>query len=198
MKNQNTPTLLTNRLLLRQFTTDDMEALFTLLKDEEVNTYLPWFPLKSLEETKEYYIKNYEKEYLRPHGYRYAICLRTDNIPIGYVHVSMDDSYDLGYGLRKEFWHKGIVTEACITVLEQLKKDKIPYVTATHDVKNERSGKVMKQLGMSYQYSYEEHWQPKNIRVTFRMYQVNLDGQNDRVYRKYWNQSDHHLIEKDV
>ena len=40
----------------------------------------------------------------------------------------------------------------------------------------------MKQLGMRYQYSYEELWQPKNIPVTFRLYQLNLDGQEDRVY----------------
>ena len=56
----------------------------------------------------------------------------------------------------------------------------------------------MKKAGMKYEYSYEEQWQPKNIRVTFRMYQLNLDGQKDRVYRKYWEISDVHYIEKDV
>ena len=45
--------------------------------------------------------------------------------------------------------------------LEQLKKDGIPYITATHDINNPRSGRVMKRLGMKYQYSYEEQWQPK-------------------------------------
>lgn len=29
---------------------------------------------------------------------------------------------------------------------------------------------------MSYQYSYEELWQPKNFPVTFRMYQLNLSA----------------------
>lgn len=28
-----------------------MEALFLILKGEEVNQFLPWYPLKSLEET---------------------------------------------------------------------------------------------------------------------------------------------------
>ena len=36
---------------------------------------------------------------------------------------------------------------------------------------------------MKYQYSYEEQWQPKNFLVTFRMYQLNLDGNTDRVYK---------------
>ena len=34
----------------------------------------------------------------------------------------------------------------------------------------------MQNLGMKYQYTYEELWQPKNMPVVFRMYQLNLDG----------------------
>lgn len=97
-----------------------MDALFSIYKDEEVNTYLPWFPLKSLEETRTFFKENYARSYQQAKGYRYAVCLKTDNVPIGYVHVCMDDSYDFGYGLRKEFWHKGIVSEAAKAVLEQL------------------------------------------------------------------------------
>ena len=47
----------------------------------------------------------------------------------------------------------------------------------------------MKRLGMLYQYSYKEQWQPKDILTTFRMYQMNLDGQNERVYKGYLEQS---------
>ena len=54
----------------------------------------------------------------------------------------------------------------------------------------------MKKLGMKYQYSYEEQWQPKNILVTFRMYQLNLDGNEERVYKKYWNMYKKHFIEE--
>lgn len=192
INNQNTPILETKRLILRKFTENDIEALFNIYKDEEVNVYLPWFPLKSLKEAEIFFHDKYDK------GYRYAICLKTDNVPIGYVNVSMDDNHDLGYGLRKEFWHKGIVTEASKAVLEQVKKDGFLYVTATHDVKNPRSGGVMKQLGMTYKYSYEEQWQPKDILVTFRMYQLNFDGEDDRVYKKYWDDSKVHFVEKDV
>lgn len=61
-----------------------------------------------------------------------------------------------------------------------------------------RSGRVMQKLGMRYQYSYEERWQPKNRLVTFRLYQLNLDGQEDRVYRKYWEQSAVHYVETEL
>ncbi len=39
----------------------------------------------------------------------------------------------------------------------------------------------MRNLGMVYQYSYEEQWQPKDIPVVFRMYQLNLNGSKVRV-----------------
>ena len=46
----NTPTLETKRLILRKFTENDIEALFLILKDKEVNTFLPWYPMKNLEQ----------------------------------------------------------------------------------------------------------------------------------------------------
>ena len=63
-------------------------------------------------------------------------------------------------------------------VIQQAKKDNLCYLTATHDIKNNHSGNVMKKVGMHYCYSYKEQWMPKNRPVIFRMYQINLDGKN--------------------
>ena len=161
----NTPTLRTDRLILRKFIRDDLEALFEIFSDEEVNVFLPWFPLETMEDASIFYNRCFESKYHQECSYDYAICLKENNYPIGYVNVDAHDSYDLGYGLCKEFWHKGIVTEACKAVIEQLRKDSIPYITATHDVNNTRRGEVMRRLGMQYQYSYEEQWQPKDVLV---------------------------------
>ena len=43
----NTPRLETERLVLRRFTPADVEPLFSLMRDREVNTFLPWFPLET-------------------------------------------------------------------------------------------------------------------------------------------------------
>lgn len=191
----NTPTLETQRLLLRKFTAADLDALYEIFRDEEVNTFLPWLPLKSLDDARDFYEARYVRAYRLPCAYRYAICLKAENIPIGYIHVASDDSHDLGYGLRREFWHRGIATEAGRAVIEQVRRDGIPYLTATHDVRNPRSGRVMQRLGMRYQYSYEEQWQPKNRLVLFRMYQLDLDGTEGRVFRRYWERSAVHFVE---
>lgn len=195
MKPTNTPKIETERLILRKFTEKDLEAFFLIYSDKEVNTYLPWFPAENQEEAKAMLEDRYLRKYRNPSGYNYAVCLKEDNIPIGYVNVSMEDSHDFGYGLRREFWQRGIVTEAGLAVIAQLKKDGIPYITATHDVNNPRSGNVMKRLGMTYRYSYEEQWQPKNFPVTFRMYQLNLNVEKEYIYRKYWDISDVRFVE---
>ena len=194
----NTPTLITKRLILRKFTEKDIEALFLILQDKEVNRFLPWFPVESLAEARQFYEKRYASKYANQQAYAYAVCLREDNYPVGYIGIDMKEPYDLGYGLCKEFWHKGIATEAGRAVIEQVKKDGLPYITATHDRNNPRSGGVMRNIGMKYQYSYGEQWQPKNIPVIFRLYQLNLDDNKDRVCQKYWYSSSVHFIEKDL
>lgn len=190
----NTPTLTTERLTLRRFTEGDMAALFRILRDGTVNEFLPWYPVKDMAETKQFYEERYAAKYARPRAYAYAICLKGGG-PIGYINVDTEEPYDLGYGLLQGFWHRGIVTEAARAVIEQVKKDGLPYITATHDRNNPRSGGVMRNVGMEYCYSYEEQWQPKDIPVVFRMYQLNFDG-SGFVYKKYWEESKDRFVEK--
>lgn len=182
-------TITTQRLILRNFQETDIDAIYDIFSNQEVNQFLPWFPLQTKADAHQFYQDNYA---LQKSGYQYAICLKTNNSPIGYVHVSGDDSHDFGYGLKKEYWHQGIVTEACEAVIEQLKKDGFAYITATHDIHNLYSGKVMEKLKMTYQYSYQEQWLPKNILVTFRMYQLNFQD-NIPIYQKYWNMYPHFI-----
>ncbi len=188
MCERNTPTLETQRLILRRFTQNDLPALQKIYSDPEVMAFVPMFPLQTREETRAFFERYYADTYRQPWGYKYAICLKSDDLPIGYVKVEGSDSYDLGYGLNKEFWHRGIVSEASAALVQRAKADGLPYITATHDRNNPRSGNVMKRIGMTYRYSYKELWQPKNILVTFRMYQMNFTLSQDWVYRKYWDQ----------
>lgn len=157
----NFPPLITERLSLRHFKETDAEALFSILKDEETTAFLPLFPLTSPDEAKEHLKKRYLDAYEKGDVYRFAVCLKEDDIPIGEIHASQDESRDLGFVLKKEFWRRGIMTEAVNAVIERLMRDKVPYITATHDIHNPRSGAVMKKAGMRYCYSYEEDWRRK-------------------------------------
>ena len=194
---ENTPRLETERLILRKLeeTPDDLNAMFAILSDREANIFLPWYPAENLDDVRRHVRERYFDQYAAPAGYRYVICLKSDNIPVGYVGMSNDDSRDLGYGLRSGFQHRGIATEAARAVAERIRAAGYSYITATHDVNNPRSGEVMKKLGMKYCYSYVEHWMPKNITTTFRLYQLNFDGCPDRVYKAYRESYPEHVIE---
>lgn len=187
--------LRTERLILRPFGEEDLESVYKIFGDLEVNRFLPWFPVRTMDEARAFYEKRLRYEGNEKREWYYAVCLKGEHSPIGYVNLTMDDSYDLGYGFCREFWHRGFAVEAGKAVIGQMRDMGIPYVTATHDVRNPGSGKVMERLGMGYCYSYEEQWQPKDMPVTFRMYQLNLDGNEDRVYRKYWEKSAVHYVE---
>ena len=66
------------------------------VEDEEVNKFLPWYPIKDIEETKHFYEERYISKYLQPQAYAYAICLKEDNYPIGYINVDMEEHHDFG------------------------------------------------------------------------------------------------------
>ncbi len=192
---ENTPRLETRRLILRRFAPGDEMALLKIYGDETANRFLPWFPLRTLEEAEALLWERYLSAYGQGEGYRYAVCRREDGVPMGYVHVSAGESRDLGYGFRSDCWGHGFATEAASAVVERLRLDGVPFVTATHDVNNPRSGHVMRRLGMRYQYSYGEQWQPKDLWVIFRLYQLNLDGRQ-RVYRGYWDSASVRYVEQ--
>lgn len=181
---ENTPRIETDALILRRFNEKDLGALLKIFGDRETNTYLPWFPAKDIKGAKEFYNVRYAAKYLEKQAYAYAVCLKKDDIPIGYVNLETQGAFDLGYGLLPQYHGRGIVTEACRAVLIRAQSNGFDFVTATHDVNNPKSGAVMQRLGMKYCYSYREQWQPKNISVVFRMYQLNFN-KDCPVYEEY-------------
>ncbi|MGN1182697.1 MAG: GNAT family N-acetyltransferase, partial [Faecalibacillus sp.] len=193
---KNSPQIETKRFILRKFCDQDIDDLHDILKDEIVNTYLPWFISKDKEDTKKFLFERIYTEYQKEVSYFYAIEFKKTHRVIGYIDVTDIDIEekcgDLGYGIHRDYWKQGIASETAQALIHQLKSDGFHFVYATCDQKNIASGKVMQKCGMTYQYSYEENWQPKNKTVIFRLYQLNLDEQKERVFMKYWNMYSHH------
>lgn len=175
---ESTPPLETERLMLRKFTFDDIDDMYAIYSDERVNKFLPWFPFASKAETEKYLRENIMPQYENQFSCRYCVELKETGKVIGYVSLGCIDlknrSGDLGYGLMKEYWNKGIITEASKEILKWLKDCGFRCITATHDVNNPASGEVMKKLGMKYRCSYDEMWQPKNFKVTFNLYRIDF------------------------
>lgn len=165
---------------MRKFELRDADELFRILSDEEVNRFLPWFPHKTREETLRFLQDSVFADYDKAIAYRYAVVLRSESRVIGYLSfLGIDEKErggDIGYGLLREYWGKGIMTEAVKALLFRLKADGFRYATATHDVQNPASGRVMQKCGMRYVRTYPEFWQPKGIWVNFNLYRIDLNG----------------------
>ena len=98
---ENTPCIETERLRLRRFTEEDLGAAFRIFSDLTVNTYLPWYPAKDSEQTRAILEERFFQVYRQPRGYSYAICLKTDDIPIGYIHARKNTTISAtGFCLR--------------------------------------------------------------------------------------------------
>lgn len=68
MCSRNTPALETGRLVLRRFTEDDIQALYFIFRDKEVNAFLPWLPLASIEDARVFFEERYAGLYRQPVG----------------------------------------------------------------------------------------------------------------------------------
>lgn len=185
-------TIETKRLRLRPFTEADLPEFLALQQDPVVNRFLPWLMPKTKAEA----LLMLHAQYLdEPDGQALAVCLRDSDVVIGYVHAEASAAHDFGYGLSQAAWGQGYMTEASQALIKALPIATYPFLTATHDVNNPKSGAVMRRLGMTYQYTYLEQWQPKNIPVHFRLYLLNRDGNDQRQFLKYWDQYPDHEIE---
>ena len=139
---ENSPALLTDRLELRRWREADSVAAHMLLSDPVVNRFLPWWPTKSEAEALTFLRERYLNTYDDHIGYRYAVCPRGTDTPIGYVNVDRGSAHDLGYGIDRTHQNQGLITEAAQAVIARVREDgAIPFLTATHDRENPRAAR---------------------------------------------------------
>ena len=157
MKHCGTQQLETDRLILRRYTVDDASAMFrNWSADEDVTRFLMWSPHAS-EEISKRVIEEWETLYSDKKFYHWAIVLKDGNDePVGDIAVvNMNEATSMahiGYCLGKNWWNKGITSEALKAVIDFL-FDRVGFnrIESRHDPRNPNSGKVMQKCGMKYE-----------------------------------------------
>ncbi len=150
-----TPNLETERLLLRRFTREDAQDMFEYASNSEVSKYMTWDTHQTIDDSLGYInftLDRYEKDETGDWG----IVLKENNKFIGscgFVWVeSKNFCGHIGYALSREYWNKGIMTEAAKRLVrfgfEEMNLNRIESV---HYKENEASGKVMQKVGMAYE-----------------------------------------------
>lgn len=144
----------TARLIIRRFTHDDLDCLIDLRSDEEVIRYIGKRRMQNpeaIEKRLKFYIDCYEK-------YGYGMCAivwKETGEMIGWSGLQPLEETgetEVGYGMIKRFWGKGIGLECAQAWLEygftQANAEKIVAVAAPE---NRASWRIMEKCGMKYE-----------------------------------------------
>ena len=149
--------MLTPRLVLRQFTLDDLEAAHALYSDPEVMRFSSSEPSTSLEATRAI-LEAHLASYAEHNFGKWAVAVRTTGEFIGYCGVALatidgpESEPELGFRLLPRFQGQGYATEAGKVALDHCFSFlRLPRVLGVVEPGNQPSVRVLLKLGMTYQ-----------------------------------------------
>lgn len=144
----------TERLILRDFTLEDVQKLAPMLSDPRVMRFSPQGVLSTVETQAK--IEDFMASY-QQHGFgKWAVVLKATHQLIGYCgimleHIDGVDEPEVGYRLDPAFWGQGLATEAAKAALQYgLDQLHLPYVLGIVEPANTASVNILKKLGMTY------------------------------------------------
>lgn len=158
------PTLETERLILREISEDDTEAILSIFGDPEVVQYMREAeqPLTRYEDARE--IVDWAGNiFVRKTGIRWAITLKGgDTRLIGtcgfHAWNAQNCHADVGYELSRQHWRQGIVFEAMQRVLRFCFVEvDMHRIGADVTAGNEASARLLLKLGFQKEGTWREH-----------------------------------------
>ncbi|WP_054957494.1 GNAT family N-acetyltransferase [Paenibacillus dakarensis] len=170
------PVLETERLILRKITMDDAEDMFLYASDDEVSRFVPWETHRTIENTLGYIsfvVERYENKTIAPWGIEY----KENGRMIGTVDFVFwkpeHQVAELGYVLGKDYWGKGIITEAAAELLRfAFTKMDLVRIQARCIADNTGSSRVMEKIGMTYEGTQRKAEKVKGTHRDFKWYAI--------------------------
>ncbi len=150
------PTLITERLRLRQMRIEDAEALYPILTDPQVMRYYGHEPHTSMNETK-VLLHRIQSRYLGQEGIRWGITFKGGDDTLigscGFHTFGAGYHYaEIGYELKRACWRGGIMTETVSAILDySFKEMGLHRVEANIDIANTASKMLLLKLGFTFE-----------------------------------------------
>jgi RimJ/RimL family protein N-acetyltransferase len=144
----------TERLIIRQFTPEDLPALIKSRTDPRVSKYLGGEQMQNPEALKtrlDFYIGCYET-----HGFGTCAMIWKESGELigasGLQPLENSEHIEVGYSLSYDFWGKGLATECAKAWLEfGFNNAGLDRIVAVAQPENKASRHVMEKLGMKFE-----------------------------------------------
>lgn len=162
-------TITAKSIFLRNFAKSDLRDLHDYSSQVGVGQSAGWPHHESLGQSAKMlndFIKNKNQ---------FAIVYKTDHKVIGHIGIHEDsengrpDTKELGYVLNRNYWNRGIMTEAINAVLEKLFSNGIQYVYACCFQDNLASKHLIEKCG--FEFEQEGTYYAEPLDKTFRTFE---------------------------
>ena len=142
----------TERLLLRPYLSEDADAFYQYMSDDEVLRFEPYPPLDRSESEEELHKRITDPDFI-------AVCLPPDDDHpwgrlIGHIFFSpcAFSSWEIGWMLDRAYWKRGYAKEAADAVITAAFSTGLAHrVIAMCNPENEASERLMRRLGMRFE-----------------------------------------------
>ena len=179
MPDHQTTIIETNRLILRELTLDDLDALFALYRDPDIRKYFP-DGTRTVEETKEE-LEWILDEYYGQYGFGlWATIFKETGAFIGrcgLIPWTIDEQQEVevAYLLDKAYWGRGLATEAAQAIVQYaFEQLQLSRIICLFDPEHHASRNVAKKTGLTFE---KELAEIDGDGVPTLLYSMHKDGQ---------------------
>jgi len=145
----------TERLLLRQFSTEDAEFILELLNEPSFIRNIGDRGVRTIEGANSYILNGPVASYAKNGFGLYLVKLKETNESIGMCGLIQRDALedvDIGYAFLPRFWSKGYAVESALAVKEYAGNViGLNHIVAITDPENEGSIRVLEKIGFQFE-----------------------------------------------
>ena len=166
-----------SRLLLRRITMQDLDDVFEIYSNKEVMLYFAdRFPFEKSTEA-ETMIREYEEALTNHWSMRWGIVLKESGKLIGTCGFHALSEYDkrieVGYDLNRNYWQKGIMTEALSLIINHaFGCSDVNRIEAMVEPPNTGSRALLEKLGFQYEGTLRKHEMCRGDFVDIQMFSI--------------------------
>jgi ribosomal-protein-alanine N-acetyltransferase len=169
-------TLQTPRLILRKLVITDAEGIFAYASDPQVTSYVLWETHNSIEDSYDYINNVALAMYRSGKGINWGIVEKESNKLIGTCSLHTTPAHrraELGYALARDYWGKGIMTEAAKAAIAfGFHVMHLQRVQGYCAVENVGSARVLEKSGMQFEGILHSYVFTKNRSWDVKMYAI--------------------------